>query len=102
MEKKKIIKIRDAAPETAPLSPGVSFRSLLFTSGQVSKDLKTGNPKLGTIEEETEQVLSNIEAVLKEAGTSSVFSAPSTCDWRATPLLNMSSTGSGFVSTARG
>jgi 2-iminobutanoate/2-iminopropanoate deaminase len=71
MEKKKIIKIREAVPETAPLSPGVSFRSLLFISGQVSKDLKTGNPKLGTIEEETEQVLSNIEAVLKEAGTSS-------------------------------
>jgi 2-iminobutanoate/2-iminopropanoate deaminase len=70
MEKKKIIKVIGAAPETVPLSPGVSFGALLFISGQVSKDLKTGNPRPGTIEEETEQVLGNIEAILKEAGSS--------------------------------
>lgn len=70
MEKKKIVKVAGAAPETAPLSPGVSFGPLLFISGQVSKDLKTGNPRPGTIEEETEQVLGNIETILKEAGSS--------------------------------
>jgi len=70
MEKKKIIKVTGAAPETVPLSPGVSFGPLLFISGQVSKDLKTGNPRPGTIEEETEQVLANIEAILQEAGSS--------------------------------
>jgi 2-iminobutanoate/2-iminopropanoate deaminase len=70
MEKKKVIKLKGATAETVPLSPGVSFGPLLFISGQVSKDLKTGNPQPGTIEEETEQVLGNIEAILKEAGSS--------------------------------
>ena len=70
MEKKKIIKVRSAVAETVPLSPGVSFGRLLFVSGQVSKDLNTGSPRLGAIEEETEQVLQNVEAILKEAGSS--------------------------------
>jgi len=71
MEKKKIIKVRSAVAETVPLSPGVLFGRLLFVSGQVSKDLKTGSARPGSIEEETEQVLQNVEAILKEAGSSS-------------------------------
>lgn len=70
MEKKKIIKVSGTATEAVPLSPAVLFGSLLFTSGQISKDLKTGNPRLGTVEEETEQIIGNIEAILKEAGSS--------------------------------
>lgn len=91
MEKKKIIKVRGAAPETVPLSPGVSFRPFLFISGQVSKDLKTGNPRLGTIEEETEQVLSNIEAILKEAGSSPKYVLKTTVflrDMKDFPKMN--------------
>jgi 2-iminobutanoate/2-iminopropanoate deaminase len=71
MEKKKIIKVRSAVAETVPLSPGVLFGRLLFVSGQVSKDLNTGSPRPGAIEEETEQVLKNVEAILEEAGSSS-------------------------------
>ena len=70
MKGKKVIKITGAAPLKVPLSLAVSFDSLLFMSGQVSIDLKTGKPKLGTIEEETEQALKNIETILKEASSS--------------------------------
>ena len=70
MNTKKAIQIPGAAPLKAPISPAVSFDSLLFISGQVSMDLMTGESKPGTIEEETEQVLKNIEALLEEAGSS--------------------------------
>ncbi len=73
MKKKKTIKVRGAVEETVPLSPGVLFGGWLFISGQVSKDLKTGSPRPGGIEEETEQVLQNIGAILKEAGSSSEY-----------------------------
>jgi len=70
MVEKKVIHVEGAATPTAPLSPAVSFGSLVFISGQVSRDLKTGDPHLGTIEEETEQVLKNIANILKQADSS--------------------------------
>ena len=70
MEGKKVIEVKGAAPTKAPYSPAISFSSLLFISGTVSKDLKSSEPRLGTIEEETEQVLKNIETILNEAGSS--------------------------------
>jgi 2-iminobutanoate/2-iminopropanoate deaminase len=70
MEGKKVILIEGVTPPTAPISLAVSFGSLLFISGQVSKDLKTGEPRLGTIEEQTEQVLKNIETILNGADSS--------------------------------
>lgn len=38
-------------------------------SGQLSIDPKTGEKKLGTIEEQTEQALSNVYEILKAAGS---------------------------------
>jgi 2-iminobutanoate/2-iminopropanoate deaminase len=53
-----------------PYSPAVTFARLVFVSGQGAVDPKTGElagPDVGT---QTEQVLKNIAAILKAAGSS--------------------------------
>ena len=42
---------------------------LVFVAGQLSIDPKTGEKKLGSIEEQTEQALSNVHAILQAAGS---------------------------------
>jgi 2-iminobutanoate/2-iminopropanoate deaminase len=53
----------------APYSQAIRAGGFVFVSGQLA--LKPGAHELsgGTIEEQTEQVFSNIRAILKEAGT---------------------------------
>jgi 2-iminobutanoate/2-iminopropanoate deaminase len=41
----------------------------VFVSGQLSIDPKTGEKKLGSIEEQTEQALTNVAEILKAAGS---------------------------------
>jgi 2-iminobutanoate/2-iminopropanoate deaminase len=50
-------------------SQGVVHNGLVFVSGQLSVDPKTGEKKLGSIEEQTEQALSNVHEILKAAGS---------------------------------
>jgi 2-iminobutanoate/2-iminopropanoate deaminase len=50
-------------------SPGVEHNGLVFVSGQLPMDLKTRLPFTGSIEEQTELALRNVEAVLQEAGS---------------------------------
>jgi 2-iminobutanoate/2-iminopropanoate deaminase len=66
----KVIEIPGSAPMEVPLSHGRCYGDLIFTSGQVSKDLLTGKALPGMIEDETEQVLKNIKVVLEAAGSS--------------------------------
>jgi len=49
-------------------SPASFPRALLFLSGQIALDPRTGELVKGTIEEETEQVMRNLEAVLAAGG----------------------------------
>jgi len=53
------------------LLAGDKSAGLLFASGQIALDPKTGSIVAGGIVEQTEQVLKNISAVLSAAGTSS-------------------------------
>jgi 2-iminobutanoate/2-iminopropanoate deaminase len=53
-----------------PYSPAVRAGGFLFVSGQIALDPVTGTMKNGSIEEETAQVLDNLEAVLKASGSS--------------------------------
>ncbi len=69
MNEKRIVEVKGAAPADLPLSRGVAYGSLLFVSGTVATDLQTGQPLFGTVEQETEQVLKNIEKVLQAAGS---------------------------------
>ena len=60
-----------AAPAAiGPYSQAVASGDLLFLSGQIPLDPKTGELVRGDIEIETRRVLDNLAAVLREAGAS--------------------------------
>jgi len=61
----------DAAPApVGPYSQAVAVGDLVFASGQIPLDPKTGKLVEGEIEVQAERVLDNIKAVLEAAGTS--------------------------------
>ena len=64
-----LIKIEtlDAPKAIGPYSQAVQAGSFLFISGQIPIDPKSGKVMASTIEEQTNQVLDNIEAILKSA-----------------------------------
>jgi 2-iminobutanoate/2-iminopropanoate deaminase len=58
----------------APLPAGhysqaVVHNGTVYVSGLLAVDAKTGEKKLGEIEEQTEQVLTNLASILKAAGS---------------------------------
>ena len=53
-----------------PYSQAIKANGLLFTSGQIAIDPKTGEVEAKTIEEQTKQVCENLKAVCEAAGTS--------------------------------
>jgi 2-iminobutanoate/2-iminopropanoate deaminase len=59
----------DAAKPIGPYSPGIRAGNLLFLSGQVAFDPATGALIEGDISAQTDQVMRNIGALLKAAGT---------------------------------
>ena len=67
---RKIVETKAAPAAIGPYSQGNIFGNLIFTSGQVPLDPATGNIIGTTIEEQTEQVLKNVKAILEEAGSS--------------------------------
>lgn len=67
---KKTIKLGENEQLGLPLSHAVQYGSLLFLSGNVSVEPYTRQPLLGTVEQETEQIIRNIEVILKAAGSS--------------------------------
>lgn len=67
---RKIISTKAAPAAIGPYSQGNIFGNLLFTSGQVPLDPETGTIVGTTIDEQTEQVLKNVKAILEEAGSS--------------------------------
>ena len=50
-------------------SPGILHNGLIYVSGQLPMTLDTRQPVTGTIEEQTELALRNVEAVLHAAGS---------------------------------
>jgi len=65
---KAIIHTEHAPKAVGPYSQAVLLGDFLFCSGQISIDPKTQEVFTGDIKQQTEMVLNNIEAVLKEAG----------------------------------
>lgn len=51
-------------------SQAIIHNGLIYIAGQLPIDPATGEKKLGSIEEQTEQVLANIRAILEAAGSS--------------------------------
>ena len=60
----------EKAPQAVgPYSQAVEAGGMLYTSGQIALDPATGELVGTTIEEQTEQVMKNLVAVLEAAGT---------------------------------
>jgi len=66
---KEIIQTDNAPQAIGPYSQAVKVRGLIFASGQIPTDPQTGQFVSGGIQEQTEQVLKNLAAVLEAAGS---------------------------------
>jgi 2-iminobutanoate/2-iminopropanoate deaminase len=75
---KKIIKTENAPKAIGPYSQAVEVNGILFISGQIPINPETGTVPEG-IDAQTEQVMKNIGAILKEAGYSYQDVVKSTC-----------------------
>ena len=64
---KKIINTSNAPAAIGPYSQAVLVNDTLYCSGQIALDPLSGELVLASIEEETEQIMKNIEAVLSAA-----------------------------------
>ncbi|MBM24102.1 MAG: reactive intermediate/imine deaminase [Gammaproteobacteria bacterium] len=64
---KKQIHTAKAPPALGPYSQAVWVNNLLFLSGQIALN-HLGELVVGSIEEQTEQVFSNINAIIKKSG----------------------------------
>ncbi len=65
----RTISTENAPRAIGPYSQGVAAAGLLFLSGQVPLDPRTGSLVQGTVQEEVARVLENLKGVLEAAGT---------------------------------
>ena len=75
---KRIIHTDNAPKAIGPYSQAIEANGMLFISGQIPVNPETGTVVEG-IEAQTEQVMKNIEAILKEAGYDFKDVIKSTC-----------------------
>ncbi len=68
VDKKEVIASSNAPKASGPYSQAIRYGNLVFLSGQLPIDPKTGQVSKGTIEEQTKLVLENLKAVLEAAG----------------------------------
>ena len=66
---KKIIRTENAPAPIGPYNQAVIAGNMLFVSGQIAIDPKTGDLLQGDIQAETKLVMENLKAILTEAGT---------------------------------
>lgn len=67
---KKIIKTDKAPAPVGPYNQAIIHNDTLYASGQIALDPVSGALITETIEAETTQVMSNVQAILEEAGLS--------------------------------
>lgn len=70
MSQREVIATNDAPKAIGPYSQAIRANGFLFLSGQTPIDPATQQLISGSIGEQTERVLRNLEAVLKQAGSS--------------------------------
>lgn len=76
---KLIVSTENAPKAIGPYSQAIETNGMLFISGQIPLDPKTGKIVEGGIEEQTEQVMKNIGAILNAAGYAYANVVKSTC-----------------------
>lgn len=70
----------DKAPAAiGPYSQGIVVENMLYSSGQIALDPVSGEVVGSTIEEQTEQVMKNLGAVLEAAGADYTKVVKTTC-----------------------
>ena len=65
----KIIQPENQPQPKGHYSPGIEHNGLIYVSGQLPMTLDTREPFTGSIEEQTELALRNVEAVLKASSS---------------------------------
>ena len=75
----KVIFTENAPAAIGPYSQAIASGNLLFASGQIPINPKTGAVEAEDIKGQTKQVCDNIVAVLTEAGTSIEKAVKTTC-----------------------
>jgi 2-iminobutanoate/2-iminopropanoate deaminase len=68
MEELKAVQTASAPAAIGPYSQGMVANGLVFTAGQIPLDPGTMDLVGGAVAEQTEQVMKNLAAVLREAG----------------------------------
>jgi 2-iminobutanoate/2-iminopropanoate deaminase len=61
---KEVVSTKNAPGAIGPYSQAIKVGNMLFLSGQIPIDPKTNQVNTGSIEEQTKQVLENLQAVL--------------------------------------
>ena len=75
----KVISTEKAPAAIGPYSQAMVFGNLMISSGQIPIDPATGEIAGTTIQEQAEQVMKNIGAVLEEAGANYTDVMKTTC-----------------------
>ena len=74
-----VVYTKDAPAAIGPYSQAIAVNGLVYTSGQIAIDPATGSIDAKGIEAQTEQVIRNLKAVLKAAGTDLSSVIKTTC-----------------------
>ncbi|MCK5126821.1 MAG: Rid family detoxifying hydrolase [candidate division Zixibacteria bacterium] len=65
----KVIMTNDAPQAAGHYSQAIEHQGLVYVSGQLPINPKSDEKHVGSIEEQTEQALSNLDAILREANS---------------------------------
>jgi 2-iminobutanoate/2-iminopropanoate deaminase len=68
--RKRVVESPDSPKVIGPYSHGIIANGFIFLAGKIGTDPKTDAIVAGGIAEQTDQAISNLEAVLKAAGSS--------------------------------
>lgn len=66
---KKIISTPKAPAAIGPYSQAIEFNGMIFTSGMIPINPEDGSLVTGTIEQQAQQAIGNLAALLQEAGS---------------------------------
>ena len=67
--KREIVATTEAPGAVGPYSQGIVTEGLVFTAGQIPINPASGKVEAESIEDQTRQVLNNVDAVLRAAGS---------------------------------
>jgi 2-iminobutanoate/2-iminopropanoate deaminase len=68
-QSREAVSTPNAPKAIGPYSQAIKANGFIFTSGQIAFDPATGNLVPGGIEQQTEQVMKNLSAILQAAGS---------------------------------